>query len=170
MRVPVAGWAAVTAVALVGCAAQESDPVSESTRTPPALAAPASPSAEELAVEAYLGMMRAVVDGSLEGAVGHPDLEKYARGQALQLSTDMLDGATASGEPVLRPEVAETDLEGDPPTVVVEDCMDNTAWVLEGQPPRDPAGTNTRLYTATVTLAASQWKVEELWLGEQGAC
>ncbi|WP_160050073.1 hypothetical protein [Nocardiopsis sp. FR4] len=121
-------------------------------------------------MEAYRGMMRAVVDASLEGAVDHPDLEKYAQGQALQLTTEMLDGATASGEPVLRPEVAESDLEGDPRTVVVEDCMDNTAWVLEGQPPRDSAGTNTRLYTATVILVDGRWKVEELWLGEQGAC
>ncbi|MEV2279416.1 hypothetical protein AB0I72_27950 [Nocardiopsis sp. NPDC049922] len=121
-------------------------------------------------MDAYLGMMRALVDGSLEGAEDHPDLEVHARGQARELATDMLDGATAAGEPVLRPEVAEIDMDSDPPKVVIEDCMDNTAWVLEGHPARDTSERNTRLYAATVTLVENQWKVEELWLGEQGAC
>ncbi|RKS07045.1 hypothetical protein DFP74_2699 [Nocardiopsis sp. Huas11] len=139
-------------------------------RTPPALAAPATPSAEGRATDAYLGMMRALVEGSTQGAENHPDLEVHARGQALQLTTDMLDGATAAGEPVLRPEVTESDLEGDPPTVVIEDCMDNTEWTLVGQPSRDLSEEHTRLYTATVTLSGSEWKVEDLWLGEQNAC
>ncbi|OKI21318.1 hypothetical protein A6A08_21250 [Nocardiopsis sp. TSRI0078] len=121
-------------------------------------------------MDAYLGMMRALVDASLEGAEDHADLEVYARGQALELTTDMLDGATATGEPVLNPEVVEAETDADPPVVVIEDCMDNTDWVLEGQPARDSSDRNTRLYTATVTLAEGQWKVEELWLGEPGAC
>ncbi|WDZ90578.1 hypothetical protein [Nocardiopsis sp. HUAS JQ3] len=121
-------------------------------------------------MDAYLGMMRVMTGAFLEGATDHPDLETYARGQALQLTTDMLDGATAAGEPVLRPKVADMELDGDPPTVVVEDCMDNTEWTLVNHPPRDPSEEHTRLYTATVTLSDGQWKVEELWLGEQNGC
>ncbi|WP_159944620.1 hypothetical protein [Nocardiopsis sp. FR6] len=155
-----------------GCTAEEGDPASEPLNTPSSLAIPDSPSpkAEEAAVDAYLGMMRALVDASLEGAEDHADLEVYARGQALELTTDMLDGATATGEPVLNPEVAEARTDDDPPAVMIEDCMDNTDWVLEGEPARDPAERNTRLYTATVTLVEDQWMVEELWLGEPGAC
>lgn len=171
MRERAVCWMAVAAtLVFTGCAAEESDPVDDSARTPPALAAPASPSAQDQAMDAYLGMMRALVGASLEGAEDHPDLETYARGQALQLTKDMLDGATATGEPELRPEVTESDLDADPPTVTVEDCMDNTAWVLEGHQERDPSEVNTRLYTATVTLIEDQWQVEELWLGEPDAC
>ncbi len=121
-------------------------------------------------MDAYLGMMRALVDASLEGAEDHPDLEVHTRGQALELTTGMLDGATATGEPVLRPEVTETDVEAEPPTVVVEDCMDDTEWVLEGAQPLDPDDRNTRLFIATVTEQGGEWKVDDLWLGEADAC
>ncbi|WP_159944921.1 hypothetical protein [Nocardiopsis sp. FR6] len=121
-------------------------------------------------MDAYLGMMRALVDGSLQGAEDHPDLELYARGQALQLTTDMLDGVTTTGEPVLRPEVTEADINGDPPTVVVEDCMDNTEWVIEGFDELDPQERNTRLFVATVVQDEKGWKVDDLWLGEFDAC
>ncbi|WP_231494032.1 hypothetical protein [Nocardiopsis sp. CNT312] len=158
------------AVVLAGCAAQERDRSGEPTPAPPTRTAQASPPAEELALEAYRGMMGALVDGSLEGAEDHPDLDGYASGQALELTTAMLDGATATGEPVLRPQVVEADLDGDPPQVVVEDCMDNSEWVLEGHPPREASARNTRLFVATVTEQAGQWKVEELWLGEFDQC
>ncbi|WP_249187433.1 hypothetical protein [Nocardiopsis sp. MG754419] len=121
-------------------------------------------------MEAYTGMMGAVVEASLEGAEDHPDLDRYARGQALELTTDMLDGATAIGEPTLYPEATDIDLESDPATVVVEDCMDNTAWVLEGYSPRDVSDDSSRLYTATVTQVGDEWLVEELWAGEPNGC
>lgn len=133
--------------------------------------APARASVEDRAVDAYLGMMRALVDASLQGDDDHPDLERFASGQALWLTRDMLvrHDSAATGEPVLTPEVTETDLQGDPPTVVVEDCVDETAWVMEGY---DPQGEeqSTRLFVATVTEQAGEWKVDELWLGDIDAC
>ena len=164
-------WAAA-AVTVAACSSPEGGPEHAGASTPPSLAAPSDSSAppEESALEAYRALMRTVVDASLEGAEDHPDLERYARGQALELTTDMLDGAVAAGEPVLRPEVADADLEGNPATVVVEDCMDTTEWVLEGHPPRDASEAHTRLYTATLVLEEEQWQVEELWAGEPGVC
>ena len=47
-------------------------------------------------MEAYRNMWEVVVEGSHQGAVGHPDLEKYASGQALELVTAMLQGAGQS--------------------------------------------------------------------------
>ncbi|WP_306368592.1 hypothetical protein [Nocardiopsis sp. CC223A] len=111
-----------------------------------------------------------MVEGSLEGAEDHPDLAAHAKGEALQLTTALLDGATATGEPQLRPEVTESNLDAEPPTVVVQDCMDNTHWVLEGADPLDPQERNTRLFIATVTEEDGTWKVDDLWAGEYDAC
>ena len=161
---------AVLAVALSGCAASEAEPEQIEASAPLAAPSTSGPYPEEEAVEAYLGMMGAVVEASLEGAEEHPDLERYARGRALELTTAMLDGAKAMGEPVLRPEVTDVDLETDPASIVVEDCMDNTEWVLEGHAPRDESEKNTRLYRATVIEVEQQWQVEDLWAGEPNAC
>lgn len=161
---------AALVAALTGCTTPEAEPDQAEASTPLAAPSTPAPSSEEEAVDAYLGMMGAVVEASLEGTEDHPDLKVYARGQALELTTAMLDGAKAMGEPVLRPEVTDVDLESDPASIVVEDCMDDTAWVLEGHPFPDSSHVNTRLYTATVTLVEEEWKVEELWLGEPNAC
>lgn len=163
---------AALVMALTGCAAAEGGPEQTEASTSVPLAAPSTPghSPEEEAVEAYLGMMGAVVEASLEGAEDHSDLERYARGRALELTTAMLDGAKATGEPVLRPEVTDVDLETVPASIMVEDCMDNTEWVLEGHAPRDASEKNTRLYRATVIEAEQQWQVEDLWAGEPNAC
>lgn len=161
---------AVLVVALSGCAASEAEPEQIEASAPLAAPSTSGPSPEEEAVEVYLGMMGAVVEASLDGDEDHPDLERYARGRALELTMAMLDGAKAMGEPVLRPEVTDVDLEADPASIVVEDCMDDTAWVLEGHPPPASSDVNTRPYTATVTLVEEEWKVEELWLGEPNTC
>ncbi|GAA1112440.1 hypothetical protein NE857_26160 [Nocardiopsis exhalans] len=161
---------AALVVALAGCAAPEAEPEQAEASAPLAAPSAPGPSPEEKAVNAYLGMMGAVVEASLDGAEDHPDLELYARGQALELATGMLDGAKAMGEPVLRPEVTDTDLEADPASIMVEDCMDNTEWVIEGFEEMDPEERNTRLFQATVTDQQGKWKVDELWLGEFDEC
>ena len=163
-------WVAVV-VALAGCASTEGEHEQDEAGTPP-LAAPSTPghSPEEEAVEVYREMMGAVVEASLEGGEDHPDLELHARGQALELARGMLDGAKTTGEPVLRPEVTDVDLEADPASIVVEDCMDNTEWVIEGFAEMDPDERNTRLFQATVTDQQGEWKVDELWLGEFDEC
>lgn len=165
---PVTGWAAVAAVTLMGCAAQEGDPVGEPVRTPPALAASAEPAAEELALEAYRGMWGVVVEGSHEGAVGHPDLEQYASGQALDFTSDMLRGVVATGEPVMSPEVVGTDLTGASETVSVEDCIDDSGWLIADTGADGPSG--SRLVTATVVSTDGRWLVDDLWMEDYGSC
>ncbi|OLT26895.1 hypothetical protein BJF83_20045 [Nocardiopsis sp. CNR-923] len=171
MRVPVTGWAAVSvAVVLVGCAAQESDPSGDPTPTPPTLTAPASPSpmVEEAALDAYRGMWAVVVEGSHEGAVGHPDLDEYTSGQALELTTAMLHGAVATGEPEMAPDVVDSDLTESPATVTVEDCIDDSAWSVEVENGGTEGG--PRLVTATVVADNGRWRVDDLWLEDYGSC
>ena len=163
-------WVAVV-VALTGCAPTEGEHGQAEASAPLAAPSTRGPSPEEEeAVAAYRGMMGAVVEASLEGDEDHPDLELHARGQALELARGMLDGAKTMGEPVLRPEVTDVDLEADPASIVVEDCMDNTEWVIEGFAEMDPDERNTRLFQATVTDQQDEWKVDELWLGEFDEC
>lgn len=168
MRVPATGWAAVAAVTLMGCAAQESDPVGEPARTPPTLAAPADPTAEELALDAYRGMWDVVVEGSHEGTVGHPDLEQYASGQALDFTSDMLRGVVATGEPVMSPEVVGTDRSGSSGTVSVKDCIDDSGWLIADTAADGPSG--SRLVTATVVSTDGRWLVDDLWMEDYGSC
>lgn len=169
MRTPAVHRVTVmVAVALTGCATQGSDPVGEAPRTPPSLPAPASPSPEELALEAYRGMWGVVVEGSHEGSVGHPDLELYASGQAFELTSAMLHGAVATGEPAMDPEVVDSDLAGSPATVSVEDCIDDSAWLVENGNEEIEGG--PRLVKATIVANDGEWLVDDLWLEDYGSC
>jgi hypothetical protein len=155
-------------VVFTGCAAEQSDPDTVPDRTPPALAAPTSPSPEEVALEAYRGMWGVVVEGSHEGAVGHPRLEEYASGQALEFTSDMLQGVVATGEPAMDPEVIDSDLAGSPATVSVEDCIDDSGWLIVDTATDGPSG--PRLVTATVVSTDGQWFVDDLWMEDYGSC
>lgn len=126
------------------------------------------PSPEDLALDAYLGMMGALVDGASQGATEHPDLERFATGQALELANDMLTGARTTGEPVLDPRIAAADLAADPPSIRIEDCVDDSRWLVEGGTAGDEAA--TRLVEATATRQGDAWKIEELWLEDYGPC
>lgn len=166
-------WAILGVVVLSACTAEDDRAEGPSPRATPAASTPTptqSTTPEQAAVDAYVGLMETVVEGSLEGATDYPGLADYATGEALRLTSEMLDGARATGEPRLRPEVTGSDLDASPPTVVIEDCMDNTHWVLEGTEPLDPDGDNTRLFIATVTETDGTWKVEDLWAGEYDQC
>ncbi|WP_131099477.1 hypothetical protein [Streptomonospora litoralis] len=115
-----------------------------------------------------------MVEGTHRGATAHPDLQRYSTGQARRLMDELLDGTTATGQPVLEPEVAEIDLQAEPPSIVVEDCLDGSRWEIaeddvdaqgelkEGEGPRP--------VTATVTKGSAAWKVADWWIGEYGAC
>ncbi|MFB9802137.1 hypothetical protein ACFFN5_16580 [Streptomonospora salina] len=128
--------------------------------------------AEARALEAYRGLMTAVVEGSHEGVTDHPDLAWYAKGEALELAQDWLDGTRATGEPGLKPEVVERDLGGDPPRVVIDDCVDGSDWqIVEEDREGDlPDSDEPRPTTATVTEERGTWQVEKLWFGEYGEC
>ncbi|MBB5435202.1 hypothetical protein [Nocardiopsis composta] len=156
--------------AAAGCSADAGETAEGESVAP----SPSSAGAEERALDAYEGLMGAIVEGSHEGATGHPDIAWYAKGQARELAEDMLNGTRATGEPDLAPEVTEVDLEDDPPTIVIEDCADGSEWLiveedLEGleEPPQEEG---LRLQTATVTEESGGWQVEKLWIGDTGGC
>ncbi|NYH51335.1 hypothetical protein HNR06_000924 [Nocardiopsis arvandica] len=140
----------------------------EPPRTPPSLSVPASPSSEELALDAYRGMWDVVVEGSHEGAVGHPDLAEYASGQALELTSAMLRGVRATGEPQMSPEAVETT--DTPPSVSIEDCIDDSEWTVPEETAGLEEGSGRRLVTATVVAHDGRWLVEDLWLEDYGSC
>ncbi|MCY9785183.1 hypothetical protein KIK06_14965 [Nocardiopsis sp. EMB25] len=121
-------------------------------------------------MDAYLGMWGTVVEGSHEGTVGHPDLDEYASGQALELTSAMLQGVVAIGEPVLNPQVVATELDDDPVTVRVEDCVDSSGWLVtdEGEPA--DVGERKRLVSASVVSTDHGWRVDDLWLEDYGSC
>ena len=169
MRAPMVCWAVTSALVLTSCATQESDPESASS-TPPALEASPSSSPEESALEAYRGMWDVVAEGAREGAVGHPDLSDYASGQALELTTDMLQGVTATGEPELAPEVVDTELEDSPSTVSIEDCVDSSDWLVIEDGETTEVGERRRLVSAEVVRAEERWLVDDLWLEDYGSC
>ncbi|MFC3521466.1 hypothetical protein ACFPZ0_11240 [Streptomonospora nanhaiensis] len=158
-------------MAASGCA--PGDEAAAPTAASPAAASPVS-SDEERALEAYRGLMGAVVEGSHEGATDHPDLAWYAKGQALTLAEDWLNGIRATGEPDLAPEVAEVRLSANPPRVVIEDCVDGSDWsVVEedlGAVEELSDSEAPRPFTATVTKEDGTWQVEKLWIGDHGAC
>ncbi|WP_152529352.1 hypothetical protein [Nocardiopsis chromatogenes] len=159
-------------VVLAGCTSSQS---AEKPEVEPSASAPDTSGAEERALEAYEGMMQALVDGSHEGATESSEIDWYAKGQAAELTQEMLTGVEATGEPVFAPEVDKVDLDADPPTVTIEDCIDDNEWRIveedldslkgdleDGEGPR-PA-------TAKVTEEAGSWRVAKLWFGEYGEC
>jgi hypothetical protein len=162
--------ACVVLATAVSCAPAEEGEASHQPRPSDTAETGAAETPERLAVTAYEGLMDTVVEGSHQGATDHPYLQRYAKGQALELARDMLDGATATGEPVLEPKVVESDPDGSPPTVVIEDCADDSQWVLEGVDPEPAEADDFRPHRVTVTSDGSSWKVQELWFGDYGGC
>ncbi|GAA1463162.1 hypothetical protein NE857_03425 [Nocardiopsis exhalans] len=161
---------AVLVVALAGCAAPEEEPEQTEASTP--LAAPSNPgpSPQEEAVEAYRSMWGVVVEGSHEGSVAHPDLEKYASGQALELVTAMLQGIEATGEPVLTPHAVIVESGADSTEVSIEDCIDSSQWLVGDGSEGSSQGERKRPVEAIVLDQGDGWRVDDLWLGEYGSC
>jgi hypothetical protein len=121
-----------------------------------------------MALDAYRGMWDVVVEGSHEGAVGHPDLDEYATGQALELTTAMLRGVHATGEPRMDPEAAE--VPGNPFSVSIEDCIDDSGWTVPEETTGSEDRSGRRSVTATAVSDGERWLVEELWLEDYGSC
>ncbi|GAA4907784.1 hypothetical protein [Streptomonospora salina] len=169
MRYAVGAAVAGLVVVAGGCSAQEHE-----TEAEPSPSAAATPAAKAQALEAYRGLMGAIVEGSHSGADDHPDLAWHAKGQALQHADDLLDGTQATGRPVLSPEVASVDTAAEPPTVVVKDCADTSDWQIADEDLEElgplPDADGPRPITATVTEEGGAWQVAKLVFGEYGAC
>jgi len=160
------------AVAGTACTSEE-----ESAPAPEEPSDPPSPedAAEQSALEAYEGMWEIVVEASHEGDPDPDALEAYASGEALDLTQHMLagaveDGVEVEGEPEFAPEVVEVSPEGDPDTVTILDCVDDSEWVEHGGGSDGEPESGDRQVDATVSDDSLSWKVEDLRLWERGSC
>jgi hypothetical protein len=155
-------------------------PTAAPTQTPTPTESP-SPSLtpdEESALAAYLGFRDVQVRAEADPSQPVPDLEDFAADQALvdelaNLATLTQAGIAMSGEPVFDPAVTDA-VDGDPPSVTIEDCVDVSGWVpvyvATGESAAAPGTPARVLATATVSPREGTWKVVEIATDRSGEC
>jgi hypothetical protein len=108
----------------------------------------------------------------------HPDLARYADGEALSLLSTGIqetkdDGLRGTGDAKLAPEVTSAAPVDAPTTVEVSDCIDSSRTKLvrasPGPPYSDSPG-GLRRATATVSWQPGGWKVTRFVVQEVGTC
>jgi hypothetical protein len=182
-------WAAtlmlVPLALVVGCQRDGTDPTPEVGGTPPTMTTP-SPTpeldpveaAEQAAVAAYRSMWAAFSEASRQADPDHPDLPRYATGDALELLVSGLEAnrreglVSDGGEVVLHPVVVEVEPAQAPVRATVSDCADTseTRRVRPTGPPFTDSPGGWRQVTATVEVIDGEWKVADLAVQEVGSC
>lgn len=182
-------WAAVLLlvplVLAVGCQRSDADPTTEVGAGPPTLVTsspmpsldPAT-AAEAAALEAYRGMWAAFAAASRDADPEHPDLPRYAAGDALAILVSGLEAnrreglVSDGGEVVLHPEVVELEPADAPATVTISDCADTseTRRVRPSGPPFTDSPGGWRQVNATVEPVQGVWKVTSFAVQEVGSC
>lgn len=190
MRNRLSAFALVAATTLAvgaGCTSKQQPPATAPTSGTPSAGAslatgsqPAShtpQSASQQAIAAYIGMQNAYQAASRLGDPSHPDLAKYATGDALALYTDALNrskakGLLGRGQALFYPKVTALAPPAAPTKVSIEDCMDTSAtsqYKANGDPYQDTPG-GRRLVFADVELRDGTWKVFSLAVRSVGSC
>lgn len=182
------GWAArvMSAALLLVAACGGEEPVgAPPPDTPPLRAPTVSPvdpvaAAEQAALAAYTGMWDAynLAGQPPEANPNHPDLARYASGDALEMLTDLLagfrdDGLVFSGELELAPEVTRLSPQSDPDSARVEDCVDSSGWAVvraDGEPYEDEPGGQRLVFADVEDTGEGVWKVTVLSIGSVGSC
>jgi hypothetical protein len=179
---------AVLPLALAGCgsgdppsaAGPSTAPAGPSAATPPQ-PPPTTPGPDEeprqQALDAYVSMQRAYQRAAETADPDHPDLARYAAGDALRRLRDGLtsirdQGLRGRGEATYRPVVESVNPIDAPTTITVRDCMDTSATELydpSGAPYQDEPG-GLRLVVATVEVVDGTWKVTSFGVHEVGTC
>jgi hypothetical protein len=179
----VAAGAVALLVAVAGCTSSGVEP-SEPVGTRPTLRAPSTPAddpvaaAEHAALDAYRGMWDAYV-----AAIGipdpeHPDLRRFAAGDALGVLVEGMesvqrDGLAGRGDVVLDPEVTTLMPAGIPTEAEIVDCVDDSGtelYRLDGQPFDDTPGGFRRAEATIHELDGGAWKVVGFALYGVGSC
>jgi hypothetical protein len=180
--------AAAVVLVLSGCGQEDQPgataPAPGPTGTPTSLpaVAPSSPAdprdaPQQRAVEAYVGMQQAYQEAVGTADPDHPDLARYAAGEALQRLRDGIVSIRDRGlrgrcEARFQPVVESLDPPGAPTRITVRDCMDTSGTELydpSGQPYQDKPG-GLRLVIATVEILDGTWKVTSVGVHEVGTC
>jgi hypothetical protein len=173
------------ALMLSGCGQDRPD---ASTPAPGPTGPPASPPAatpsldpqaapQQQAVDAYVGMQRAFQEAVKTADPDHPDLARYAAGEALQrlrngITSIRDQGLRGRGEASFQPVVESLDPPRAPARITVRDCLDTGGTELydpSGRPYQDEPG-GLRLVIATVEIVDSTWKVTGVGVHQVGTC
>ena len=154
---------------------------------PVSLDAPPSPAptgggersaAADAALAAYNGYMEAAQKASAIPDQRHPDLRKYLGDPLLsrvRAAIGLLEreGAVRQGKLITNPTVTVVDLESNPKTVHIQDCVDGTGYTMVYRTTRSavPGKRNVRyVATATVTLFPEGWLVSQGLSHEDQPC
>ena len=151
------------------CSVGQQDPRETSAPTSSPSSASPTLSPEDQAIAAYEGMWDVAVDASRDASDDHPELEKYASGDAAELMRQGLRGVEKplSGEPKHHLEVLSTEPSGDPTSVELRDCQDGSYWIPEGESPSQEKDIRV---DATVTRDALSWRVTEVRIWGPQTC
>jgi hypothetical protein len=177
---------AAVALVLSGCG--QENPPDATTPAPGPTGTPTSPPAatpspdaqdapQQQAVDAYVGMQRTYQEAVGTADPDHPDLARYAAGEALQRLRDGIAsirdrGLRGRGEATFQPVVESLDPPGAPTRITVRDCMDTSGTELydpSGQPYQDKPG-GLRLVIATVEIVNGTWEVTSVAIHQVGTC
>jgi len=176
LRCAVAVLVVVGLGVVVGCDRRGGGPRATAGPPRPSLGA-ASADPQTAAVEAYRGMWRAWVAAGATSDPNHPDLTRYASGDALTkarlaLQTARDRGLVSKGEPVLNPRIDSASPPAKPRAVRIRDCIDTTKWLTykaSGELANDGPG-GRRDVVADVRLRAGTWKVIGFGIAGVGSC
>jgi hypothetical protein len=178
----------VTTVVLVLSGCGQEDPPDATRPAPGPTGPPASPPTttpspdpqadpQQQAIDAYVGMQRTFQEAVKTADPDHPDLARYAAGEALQRLRDGIAsirdrGLRGRGEATFQPMVESLNPPGAPTRITVRDCLDTSQTELydpSGQPYQDQPG-GLRLVIATVELVNGAWKVTSVGIHQVGTC
>jgi hypothetical protein len=136
-----------------------------------------SQGARQRAVAVYVGMWQAFVVAGVTANADDPNLARYAAGDALRaittaLANDRRSGRVTKGSVETHPVVSGAAPASDPTQVLIQDCLDATAW-LEHQASgaladQQPGGKHR--VTATVSKLSNGWRVTAFAAQGVGTC
>lgn len=176
-------------VLLVTASPACSDPEAEAPRAtaqttsapsprPTTSASPAD-AAGEKAIAAYVGMWQDTVEAAKTSNWEDSKLSRHATKDALRVVTGILyadhkNGLITKGKPTYDPEVTSVKPKGDPTTVMISDCGDDSGWLRyrkkDGKRVDDKPG-GPRLIKAEVKLQTDgEWRVTRFAVQGVGTC
>ncbi|GHJ10780.1 hypothetical protein TPA0907_51470 [Micromonospora humidisoli] len=158
-------WTSCLVVAVVAALAGCADPPETTSAPAPRPASDdrrpteAEQAAERAALAAYAGYLEASREASRDSDPRHPKLTRFLGDPLLTRVRVAIDdarrhGAVRTGTLTSQPSVTSVSLDGDPPTVEIQDCLDATGYRLVYRKDKRvvPGSAGTRhLATATAT-------------------
>ena len=173
---------ALTAIAGCTDARPDTAPSSPSTSsTPMSSSATSDPQASAKAevLKAYLAFWSAATDARAHPNRQHPRLAKYATDKALaaEQATIVLyrqQGIVSRGAPKLEPRIVALDMNSDPRTAQIRDCVDvsdvRAVYRSSGESALAPTKSFRHVATATATTVSGRWVIREIATDRKRPC